>query len=142
MNISQVISNLIHGLILALGGFLMLHGTMPQPVAAMLAQIAAGVLLVAIAAGFHSLRVWIDAKAPTLAPLVDQVDAALGQTATATTTVTVGPTQATASPTTLPPAPLSPAVIQQIAVPITDPAPTVSVTVPKSPYARLTGAGT
>lgn len=96
MNPSQIFSHWIQIAVTALGGWLVLHGSVSPSVAAMVAQIVVGAVLVLGASAFHSLRVWIDMHDPALAPVADEIDAALGQatnqaTASVTTsTVSVG----------------------------------------------------
>lgn len=67
------------------GAWLVLHGSLSPSVASQVAQIITGAGLVLGASALHALRCWIDAQ-PQFAALrgvVDQLDAAVGETVTA-----------------------------------------------------------
>jgi hypothetical protein len=107
MNLQSTISTYIHWAIMALGGVLVARGLVPSTVAAQVAQMIVGAVLLLGASALHSLRLWVDAKRPSLAPLIDALDGAAGQTVTQQT--------ATESKTTVLPAPGSLPLLQKAA---------------------------
>lgn len=101
MNIQSAISNYVHFAVMALGGVLVARGMIPSTVAAQVAQMIVGAALMLGAAAIHTVRVWVDQKRPSLAPLIDTLDGAVGQTVTQQTAteskVTVAQTPTTQS---------------------------------------------
>lgn len=86
MNTSQLISHYRYIGVSLLAAALVARGSMSESTAAMIAQLVAGVVLMLGSSALHSLRLLVDAKIPTLAPFIDNIDAAVGGTVTQQTT--------------------------------------------------------